>query len=140
MGRRVAEIVGARLGRTLLELGGNNAVLVMDDADLNSRSARSRSARPAPRPALHDDATTRRARKGARRARDEARAGLRSMKIGDPLQSGTLMGPLIHQGAVDGMLAALERAKKKRKVLTAAGASTRRASSSSRRSSKRTPA
>jgi aldehyde dehydrogenase (NAD+) len=35
MGRRVAEIVGARLGRTLLELGGNNGVIVMADADLD---------------------------------------------------------------------------------------------------------
>ena len=33
MGRRVAEVVGARLGRTLLELGGNNAAIVMADAD-----------------------------------------------------------------------------------------------------------
>ena len=35
MGRRVAEVVGARLGRTLLELGGNNGVIVMADADLD---------------------------------------------------------------------------------------------------------
>ena len=34
MGRRVAEVVGARLGRTLLELGGNNGLIVMPDADL----------------------------------------------------------------------------------------------------------
>ncbi len=33
MGRRIAQVVGDRLGRTLLELGGNNAVIVMDDAD-----------------------------------------------------------------------------------------------------------
>ena len=33
VGRRVAEVVGARLGRTLLELGGNNAAIVMADAD-----------------------------------------------------------------------------------------------------------
>ena len=35
MGRRVAEVVGKRLGRTLLELGGNNGVIVMPDADLD---------------------------------------------------------------------------------------------------------
>ena len=35
MGRRVAEVVGRRLGRTLLELGGNNGVIVMPDADLD---------------------------------------------------------------------------------------------------------
>lgn len=35
MGRRVAEVVGKRLGRTLLELGGNNGVIVMPDANLD---------------------------------------------------------------------------------------------------------
>ncbi len=35
MGRRIGEAVGKRLGRSLLELGGNNAIVVMDDADLN---------------------------------------------------------------------------------------------------------
>ena len=35
MGRIVAETVGRRLGRTLLELGGNNGVIVMDDANLD---------------------------------------------------------------------------------------------------------
>src|SRR5262245_24825471 len=34
MGRRVAEVVGQRLGRSLLELGGNNALIILDDADL----------------------------------------------------------------------------------------------------------
>ena len=35
MGKRVGEVVGGRLGRSLLELGGNNALLVMDDANLD---------------------------------------------------------------------------------------------------------
>jgi aldehyde dehydrogenase (NAD+) len=35
MGRRIAQVVGQRLGRTLLELGGNNAIVVMDDANLD---------------------------------------------------------------------------------------------------------
>jgi acyl-CoA reductase-like NAD-dependent aldehyde dehydrogenase len=34
VGRRVAETVGKRFGRTILELGGNNAIVVMEDADL----------------------------------------------------------------------------------------------------------
>jgi aldehyde dehydrogenase (NAD+) len=34
MGRRVGEVVAKRLGRCLLELGGNNAIIVMDDADM----------------------------------------------------------------------------------------------------------
>jgi aldehyde dehydrogenase (NAD+) len=35
----------------------------------------------------------------------------RTVKIGDPIAEGTLMGPLIHQGAVDAMMAALDRAR-----------------------------
>src|SRR6185295_9743789 len=35
MGRRIAEVVGPRMGRTILELGGNNAIAVLDDADLD---------------------------------------------------------------------------------------------------------
>ena len=34
MGRRVGEVVGRRLGRTLLELGGNNAIIITPSADL----------------------------------------------------------------------------------------------------------
>ena len=35
MGRHVAEVVARRLGRTILELGGNNGIIVMDDANLD---------------------------------------------------------------------------------------------------------
>ena len=35
MGKSVAEVVGARLGKTLLELGGNNAMIISENADLN---------------------------------------------------------------------------------------------------------
>ena len=35
MGRRAAEVVGRRLGRTLLELGGNNAIIITPSADLD---------------------------------------------------------------------------------------------------------
>jgi aldehyde dehydrogenase (NAD+) len=35
MGRRVAEYVGKRLGKTILELGGNNAIIISDSADLD---------------------------------------------------------------------------------------------------------
>ena len=35
VGRHVAEIVARRLGRTILELGGNNGIIVMDDANLD---------------------------------------------------------------------------------------------------------
>ena len=48
MGYRVAEVVGGRLGRTILELGGNNGVIVMDDANLDRRRRRG-AGPPAPR-------------------------------------------------------------------------------------------
>ena len=35
MGRRVGQVVAERMGRSLLELGGNNAMIVLDDADLD---------------------------------------------------------------------------------------------------------
>jgi aldehyde dehydrogenase (NAD+) len=35
MGRRIGEVVSQRLGRSLLELGGNNAVVILDDANLD---------------------------------------------------------------------------------------------------------
>ena len=35
VGRRISECVNRRFGKTILELGGNNACIVMDDADLN---------------------------------------------------------------------------------------------------------
>ena len=55
MGRRVAEVVGRRLGRTLLELGGNNAIIVTPSADLDLalRGDRLRRGRHR-RPAVHD--------------------------------------------------------------------------------------
>jgi aldehyde dehydrogenase (NAD+) len=57
MGRRIAVVVGERLGRTLLELGGNNAIIVMNDAKPRSRRARGSVRRRRHRgPALHDHA------------------------------------------------------------------------------------
>ena len=57
MGRRIAVVVGERLGRTLLELGGNNAIIVMDDADPDlAVRAVLFGAVGTRRAALHDDA------------------------------------------------------------------------------------
>lgn len=111
MGRAVAQVVGARLGRSILELGGNNAVIVMPDADMKLATAgilfgavgtagqRCTSIR---RVLVHEkvqDALLSRLQ--------EAYAQVR---IGDPLQKGTLMGPLINQRAVDGYRAAVAQA------------------------------
>jgi aldehyde dehydrogenase (NAD+) len=109
MGRRVAEVVGRRLGRTLLELGGNNGLIVMDDAnlDLVARAAvfgavgtagqRCTSIR---RLFLH--------RAIAEKMTARLIATYKQVKIGSPLDPGTLMGPLINHAAVDRMMRGLD--------------------------------
>ncbi len=112
MGRRVAEIVGKRLGRTLLELGGNNAIIVTPSADIEmavrgtvfaavgTAGQRCTTARRViVHESLHDGFL------------DRLITAYRSLPIGDPWNEGVLVGPLIHEAAVDQMLAALEAAK-----------------------------
>jgi len=113
VGRRVAETVSKRFGRTILELGGNNAILVAEDAPLDlavrailfgavgTSGQRCTTTR---RIIVHQDVSE----KLVQRLVD----AYRQVRIGDPLASGTLMGPLINAAAVDDMLAALERARK----------------------------
>ena len=112
MGERVAEVVGRRFGRTILELGGNNAVIVMDDADLDlviravtfgavgTAGQRCTSIR---RLLLH--------RKIAALVMERLAASYRQIKIGDPVEDGVLMGPLVSEDAVTDMLAALEKVR-----------------------------
>ncbi len=110
MGVRVAEVVGRRFGRTILELGGNNAVLVMDDADLDlalravlfgavgTSGQRCTSTR---RLILH--------RAVADRFLDRLTAAWRQIRIGNPTDPATVMGPLVSAGAVADMEKALRR-------------------------------
>ena len=112
MGRKVAQTVHARLGRTLLELGGNNAVIVTPSADLELAGR-----------ALFFGAvgtagqrctTTRRVIAHESIAKDLQRrllSAYRSAAIGNPLTRTILMGPLIDAGAVDSMMNALVRLK-----------------------------
>jgi len=53
MGRAAAPRIAARFGRAILELGGNNGMIVAPSADLDLAAARSCSPQPGPRPALH---------------------------------------------------------------------------------------
>ncbi len=110
MGRRIAVVVGERLGRTLLELGGNNAIIVMNDAhpDLVVRAVLFGAVGTAGQRCT----TTRRLilQRGIASdvvARLEKAYG--QVRVGDPLEPSTLMGPLIDAGAVDDMKAALDR-------------------------------
>jgi aldehyde dehydrogenase (NAD+) len=112
MGRHVGQAVAARLGRCLLELGGNNAVIITADADLDlatravvfgaigTAGQRCTSTRrlllESP---IADDMIDRLAK-----AYDSA-------TIGDPLQEGTLVGPLISERAVADMMTALDAAR-----------------------------
>jgi L-aminoadipate-semialdehyde dehydrogenase len=104
MGKRVAPVVAARLGRTLLELGGNNGVIVMDDADpdlvvravlfgaVGTAGQRCTSIR---RLFLQ--------RGIAAHITAKLIAAYKQVRAGDPLDSTTLMGPLIDENAVDNM-------------------------------------
>ncbi len=102
VGRLVAEMVASRLGKSLLELGGNNAVIV--DATANLDLAVPAIAFGAVGTAGQRCTTTRRVLvHESRRAEliDRLVHAYRQVRIGDPLQPDTLMGPLIDQGAVE---------------------------------------
>ncbi|MEM9407926.1 MAG: aldehyde dehydrogenase family protein [Acidobacteriota bacterium] len=112
MGRRVAQVVAGRMGRSLLELGGNNAMIVMADADLDlaTRAITFGAAGTAGQRCT----TTRRLFVHSSIAEELTRrlvSAYGSVKVGDPLQDGVLMGPLIDHDAVDGMQSALAKAK-----------------------------
>ncbi len=112
MGRRVGEVVAGRLGRTLLELGGNNAIVVREDADLDMTL---RAVLFGAVGTAGQRCTTTRRLLVHEKVYDELVSKLvaayGSVRIGDPLDPQTLMGPLVHDGAVEGMMAALARAK-----------------------------
>ena len=110
VGFRVAEKVGRRLGRTILELGGNNGVIVLDDAnlDLALRAVLFGAVGTAGQRCT----TIRRLflqRGIARRMTESLIAAYRQIPIGHPLEDGTLMGPLINRGAVAEMLRGMEK-------------------------------
>ena len=109
VGRHVAEAVARRLGRTLLELGGNNAIVVMNDANLDL--ALRAVVFGAVGTAGQRCTSTRRLflqRGIAAKMTDALIEAYRQVKIGDPLAPGTLMGPLISCRAVQDMMQGLE--------------------------------
>ena len=112
MGRRVGQVVAERLGRSLLELGGNNAIIVMDDADLDLAF---RAVLFAAVGTAGQRCTTLRRlflqRGIAAEMKRRLVAAYPSIRIGDPLDPSTLMGPLIDEDAVQGMLRSIETAK-----------------------------
>jgi aldehyde dehydrogenase (NAD+) len=112
MGRAVGPRVAARFGRTILELGGNNAIIVTPSADL--ALALPAVVFGAVGTAGQRCTTTRRLfvhRSVAQVLRDKLADAYQRLPIGDPLAEGTLVGPLIDEQAYIGMQAALERAR-----------------------------
>jgi len=112
MGHSVAETVGKRLGRSLLELGGNNAMIIMEDADLEL--AKRAVVFGAVGTAGQRCTSTRRvliARDLEQQFVQDLKQAYAQVRIGDPLTEGTLMGPLISADAVTSYLGAIERIK-----------------------------
>jgi L-aminoadipate-semialdehyde dehydrogenase len=112
VGKHVAKAVAGRLGRSILELGGNNGIIVTEDADLDiatrgilfgsvgTAGQRCTSTRRIiAHQSIVDDLTNRLVK------------GYQSVPIGDPMQDGVLMGPLVSGRSVDNMMAAIETAK-----------------------------
>jgi aldehyde dehydrogenase (NAD+) len=111
-GRTVAQRVAARLGRSLLELGGNNAIVVTENAnlDLAVRAILFGAVGTA-----GQRCTTTRRIIGHRSVLPALTERLvnayQQVRIGDPLDPATLMGPLVTPEATDDMMAAVERAR-----------------------------
>lgn len=110
VGRHVSEVVAGRLGRSILELGGNNGIVVMNDADpdLVLRAVLFGAVGTAGQRCT----TTRRLflqRGIAPRITHALVTAYRQVKIGDPMEETTLMGPLINRRAVDDMMDGLRR-------------------------------
>jgi aldehyde dehydrogenase (NAD+) len=110
VGRHVAEVVARRLGRSILELGGNNGIIVMNDAnpDLVLRAVLFGAVGTAGQRCT----TTRRLflqRGIAPRIAEALVNAYKQVKIGDPMEETTLMGPLVNRRAVDNMLAGIRR-------------------------------
>jgi len=112
MGERIAKAVAPRFGRTILELGGNNAIIVMDDADLDLVT---RAVLFAAVGTAGQRCTTLRRlivhKKVAPVLTERLLKAYKQVTIGDPLEKGTLMGPMVNEAAVNDMMKALELVK-----------------------------
>ncbi|MEL6394039.1 MAG: aldehyde dehydrogenase family protein, partial [Bacteroidota bacterium] len=112
MGKIVSSVVGARLGKTILELGGNNAIIVTPSADLKlvltgavfgavgTCGQRCTSTR---RLIVHESMYD--------KVRDNLARAYGQLRIGDPLDENNHVGPLIDQGAVSTYLEAIDQIK-----------------------------
>lgn len=112
MGKEVAKAVGERLGRSLLELGGNNAIIISKEADLNI--AITAATFGAVGTAGQRCTTTRRLiihEKIYNKFKDKLVHAYKQLKIGNPLNEKNHVGPLIDKDAVTMYLNAVEKCK-----------------------------
>ena len=111
MGKAVGKAVAGRLGRCLLELGGNNAIIVMPDADLDMTTRA--VVFGAVGTAGQRCTSTRRllcVGDAASKLTPRLLSAYKTVKIGDPLEAGVLMGPLVNGSARETMRAAIQKA------------------------------
>nr|MBP9104983.1 aldehyde dehydrogenase family protein [Chitinophagaceae bacterium] len=112
MGKAVSAAVGARLGRALLELGGNNAIIITKDADLDiailgslfgavgTAGQRCTSTR---RLIIHEEIYE--------TVKNKLVAAYKQLRIGDPLDQNNHVGPLIDKDAVQMYQDSIEKCK-----------------------------
>jgi aldehyde dehydrogenase (NAD+) len=112
MGRTVGQQVSGRFGRSILELGGNNAMIVCSSAEMDlavratvfsavgTAGQRCTSLR---RLLVHESVRDSMV--------EQLTAAYGSVEVGDPRSAGTLMGPLIDRGAFDAMQSTLDEAR-----------------------------
>ena len=112
VGRHAAEVVAKRFGKTILELGGNNAIIVTANADLKmampaivfgavgTAGQRCTSTR---RLIVHESIYE--------KVKETLVKAYKGLKIGDPLDERNHVGPLIDKGAVTDFVSAIERVK-----------------------------
>jgi len=129
VGRHAAEVVSKRFGKTILELGGNNAIIITPDADLKlaipavlfgSVGTAGQRCTTTRRLIIHESIFD--------KVKESLVKAYNSVKIGDPLDEKIHMGPLVDKSAVDTMQNALVQVKKEGgkifyggEVLTGAG-------------------
>ena len=122
MGRAVGPRVADRFGRSLLELGGNNAAVVTPSADLDlttrgivfsAAGTAGQRCTTMRRVLAHEDVID--------EVTDRVAAAYRRLPIGSPVGEGTLVGPLIGRRAYDAMQAALQESQAQGGELVAGG-------------------
>ena len=112
MGRHVSEVVSKRFGKSILELGGNNCIIVDETSDMNlvvpavvfgavgTAGQRCTSTRRLiVHESIYEDLL------------GKLTSAYKQVKIGDPLEEDTLMGPLVNQSAVKDFFNAIKKAK-----------------------------